>query len=55
VTATVNMTRWNKAVQYRYVCEGPCGELRIVAVIKRRGKPPIRLCETCYADGFWRS
>jgi hypothetical protein len=49
----LTVERWRRAVQYRHTCEGPCGETRMVAVIKRRDRPSVRLCLDCFLDGFW--
>lgn len=52
---TPNPLRWERAVQYRWRCEGGCGRDPImVAVIRRKGKTDLRICRECYADGFWR-
>lgn len=48
-----SLNRWTNAVQYRHVCDG-CQEHTLVAVIKRRERDPLRLCRTCFLDGFWR-
>jgi hypothetical protein len=43
------ITRWRRAVQYRWTC-AQCGEVHQCAVIRRS----LRLCQSCYLDGFWR-
>ena len=47
--AAPNMARWQGAVQYRHACV-LCEESKQVAVIKRRGKEPMRICKDCYRD-----
>lgn len=47
--APVNMARWQGAVQYLHICV-LCKEKKLVAVIKRRGKDPMRICKSCYQD-----
>jgi ribosomal protein S14 len=49
----VNMARWDRAVQYRHTCD-QCGEPRLCAVVKRRERRDLRLCRTCFKDGFWK-
>lgn len=48
-----NPNRWQQSVQYRWACEGGCGELRQVAVIRLRDGSRLRLCQDCYLDGWW--
>jgi ribosome-binding protein aMBF1 (putative translation factor) len=45
-------SRWDNFVHYRHPCE-VCGETRMVAVVPRFGER-IRLCRSCYDDGFWK-
>jgi hypothetical protein len=47
--------RYAKAVRYRWVCDGGCSDdPQMISVIKRRNRPDLRLCPSCYEDGWWR-
>lgn len=50
--ARIDPRRWDRAVHMRWACD-VCHERHEVARIPRRGKEPVRVCRTCYADGFW--
>lgn len=47
------MKAWRSYVQYRWTC-AVCEEPRLCSVVRRKNGETLRLCETCYEDGWWR-